>query len=575
MNRSRWIVRPFPEDPFTTPAEAGRSLGVSPTVAQLLLSRGLESLEEMEVFLNPGLRHLCAPESVPGLREAAEALARGLERGKRMAVWGDYDVDGVTSTAMCMDFLKKRGFAAVSHIPDRREEGYGLNTAGIERLAEDGVELLLTVDCGVSDVEPIERARELGMEVVVSDHHLPPDELPRALAVCNPRLGGDCACADLAGVGVAFFLLAALNRLLPGDPVDMRQYLDLVALGTLADVVPLQGQNRILAKNGLLLIKEAARPGLFALKEAAGFAPQAPLGAGQVVFGLAPRINAAGRLGHARDALDMLLAPDKETARPLAAKLDELNSTRRGEEEAITKAALEQAEPFGERPGIVVAGEDWHPGVIGIVASRLVERFYRPALVLTRENGLLKGSGRSTREFDLHGGLGQCAHLLEGYGGHKQAAGLSLLPENLDALRAAFESAVNAQLGEEMPPPSLLLDAELGLEGIDHVLLRELEMMQPFGAGNPEPAFLSPRLTVEGMSRFGKNHLKMRLRDADSGRALKAKAWRQADEISPKVAGKQVRVAFTPKIDTYGGVPTIEMHVRDLRVDEDVRRGTP
>ncbi|MFW5836929.1 MAG: single-stranded-DNA-specific exonuclease RecJ, partial [Desulfovibrionaceae bacterium] len=312
----RWMIDDTPAPPNL--AELAEELSISPVLASILHRRGMSTARDMDLFLSPHLRHLCRPETVPGLGGAAAAVAAAVERGERIAVWGDYDVDGVTSTALLVSFFKARGLDVLRHLPNRIEEGYGLNVGGLKRLAEAGAGLVVTVDCGISAHAEVAAAHDMGLKVVVTDHHLPGGGLPPAEAVCDPRLG-ECPCPDLAGVGVAFMLAGALNSMLSGEPMDLRDLLDLVALGTIADVVPLKGHNRILVKNGLLLLKDCARPGITALKEAAGYAARAPLGAGQVAFGLAPRINAAGRLEDPNIALDLLLAPDLDTARPLAA----------------------------------------------------------------------------------------------------------------------------------------------------------------------------------------------------------------------------------------------------------------
>ncbi|BBD07149.1 single-stranded-DNA-specific exonuclease RecJ [Desulfovibrio ferrophilus] len=565
MNRI-WTERPGSDAPTDIDSWAQR-LEISPLIARLLWQRGLTTPSEMDVFLSPGLRNLAAPETLPGLSDAAQVLAEGLNEGKQFCVWGDYDVDGVTSTALVTSFMNARGIKASHHIPNRLEHGYGMNLDGIEQLAAQGVKLLLTVDCGITSHEEIARANELGITVVVSDHHLPGEKgLPPASAVTNPRLG-DCPCPDLAGVGVAFLLMAAVNRLLPGQAVDMRQYLDLVALGTIADVVRLTGQNRILVKNGLLLVTEASRPGIAALKEASGYAPSAALGAGQVGFGLAPRINASGRLGDAEAAFKLLLAPDYETARPFAQQLDALNADRRGQEDTILKEAKKQAEGQLDNLGLVLHAPGWHPGVIGIVASRIVEAYYRPTLILAEEGDLLKGSGRSTREFDLHAGLTSCADLLAGFGGHKQAAGMSLEKSNLDALRTAFHQAVLDQCGDKPLTATLFIDGELPFSDIDFDLLKELEMLQPFGPGNAEPVFSSPPVKVTDRRTFGKDHVKLKLTDEVSGMTLNAKAWRQAEAIGPDIRGKQIRIAYTPKIDRYQGMATIDLLIKDWKVE--------
>ncbi|SKA74549.1 single-stranded-DNA-specific exonuclease [Paucidesulfovibrio gracilis DSM 16080] len=563
-------------DQSETPASAehwAAELGVSPLIVEILASRGLSSLADMDRFLSPGLRHLAAPGSIPGLDEAARILAEGLAQGRPFAVWGDYDVDGVTSTALVRTFMQAHGVDVTHVLPNRLEHGYGLNVSGVEDLAQRGIRLLLTVDCGITDHAAIARARELGMTVVVSDHHLPGETLPPAHAVCDPRLaeeGADCPCADLAGVGVAFMLMAALNKLLP-DTVDIRPLLDFVALGTVADVVPLRGQNRVLVKNGLLLIKEARRPGIAALKEVSGYDRFAELGAGQIGFGLAPRINAAGRLGDPETALALLLAPDVATARPLAEKLDGMNAERRAEEERILAEALDQAreqrERHPHRRGLVLMAPHWHPGVIGIVASRVVERHYCPTLLLCQEDALLKGSGRSISEFDLHQGLTRCADLLAGYGGHRQAAGLSMDPDQLETLRERFHEAVVEQVGPDPLTPTLRVDSEIPLAGVDFNLLKNLELLQPFGMGNPEPVFATPPVQVREHRVFGKKHLRLTLADTTSRAVLPAKAWRMADQFVHDLRGHTMRFAFTPKIDRYSGVPKIELNIKDWQQD--------
>lgn len=556
-------------------------LGVPSRVVGLLRQRGVASFADMDVFLSPNLRHLAGPELWPGTALAAEVLEKALLDGRKTVIWGDYDVDGITGATLALEVLRFHGFAAEVHLPDRRREGYGLNLPEVERHAAEGAGILLTVDCGISDVAAVARARELGLTVVISDHHLPPQELPPADAIVNPRLsdgngpqcGTDCApanpCPHLAGVGVAFFLLAALNTRLAvhtGRRMDMRSVLDLVALGTLADMVPLTGQNRILVKNGLLKIAEAKRPGLAELKAASGFSPVAALGAGQVVFSLAPRINAAGRLGSPRLAHDLLLEESHDEASLLARKLDGMNSDRRAEEERIFEAAYEQAMTFPEQAGLVLCGTDWHQGVIGIVASRLVEALYRPVLILCADGDVLKGSGRSVNELDLHAALSRCADLLVGFGGHRQAAGLRMLPSLLDDLRRRFDAVVREELGDSPLTPVLNIDGELGFaEASDFTVLKALDLLQPFGIGNPEPVFVSLPLLVRKRRAFGhaKEHVTLEVTEEASGITLQAKAWRLAEQLPPSVAGRRLRLAFTPGINAYNGIASVELRVKD------------
>ncbi len=586
----RWIYRHSKEEIIVSRAndsvlsaeqsqvdkELAEKLGVSELLLELLMSRGFTTVEECERYLSPMLRHLAPFSEWTGLEEAAQVLDEALEEGRRFAVWGDYDVDGVTSTTVVHNVLSFHGIEVAHHLPDRRTEGYGVNVAGIEALAAEGISLLLTVDCGISDVDAVARARELGMTVVVSDHHLPPSILPPAHAICNPRLG-PCPCPALAGVGTAFFVMAALNARLAkrtGKRFDMREVLDVVALGTIADVVDLGGQNRILVKNGLLKIAEARRIGMAALKVVSGYNASAALGAGQIAFGLAPRINAAGRLGEAGTALDLLLTDDHAKAQEIAEHLDVINAERRAEEERILAAALEQAEAQQGRMAFVLYGEDWHPGVIGIVASRIVEKYYRPTLILCAaelggEGEAMKGSGRSVSEFDLHAGLVACADLLLGFGGHHQAAGMSLLASNLEPLRQRFDEVVREKLGDTPLLPTIKIDAALDFaQASNYTILKELELLQPFGMGNPEPTFISPTLIVRSIRHFGrkKEHAELHLYDAGCGIALQAKAWRQAEEFPNSMCDSYVRLAYTPKLDSYAGSTSIDLKIKDWKL---------
>ncbi|WP_294557396.1 single-stranded-DNA-specific exonuclease RecJ [uncultured Mailhella sp.] len=572
MNKD-WIFRTRRDGapmPASFAAMAGRC-GVSPRLARLLWLRGLDRPEAMAEYLSPGLRYLARPALWPGMEQAADVLARGLREGRKMAIWGDYDADGVTSTALALEVLHHHGFDALRHLPDRRSEGYGMNAGGVEELARQGVSLLLTVDCGISDVAAIARARELGMDVVVTDHHLPPELLPPATVLCNPKLG-DCPCATLAGVGVTFFLMAELNSRLAegGRPrMDMRRTLDLVALGTLADLVELEGQNRILVKNGLLVLAEAKRPGISELKAVSGFAPLAALGAGQVIFSLAPRINAAGRVASAETALALLCAEDCDSAAGFARALDAYNTQRRQEEERITEQAMVQAEGALHDPALVIAGRDWNQGVIGIVASRLVEKYHKPTLVLCTDGDTLKGSGRSISGFNLHAGLMRCSEDLLACGGHRMAAGLRLKPEKLEAFRTRFLDVVREELGPDPVPAVQMIDDELSFrEAADFVFLKELEMMQPFGVGNPEPVFQSPPLLVKRRRLFGqqKNHVLLELTDESCNITLQAKAWRQAGEFPADLEGRRVVLAYSPAIDMYNGAASVDVRIRDWKM---------
>lgn len=553
-------------DDATLHALAGR-LEISPSFASLLWRRGFQDLDAMSRFLAPNLRHLAPLADWPDFTNAATTLCAALAEGRSLLVWGDYDVDGITSTALVKEFMWFHGIEIRYHIPRRLEAGYGLNAAVIETFAEEGVGCILSVDCGIADIEPVSRAKELGMTVVISDHHLPGEELPPADAICNPRLS-PCPCPDLAGVGVAFLLMAACNVILAGKTgkkADMREYLDLVALGTLADVVNLTGQNRILTKNGLLALGNGKRPGIAALKSVCNQSPSAMLEASQVVYMLAPRVNAAGRMGKSDIAVELMLTKDRDEAASLASELDSLNLARREEEKDIMGEALKQgnAQVEAGRMGLILYAPHWHSGIIGIVASRIVETLNRPTVILCSERGVIKGSGRSVTDFDLHAALTACSDLFMAFGGHKQAAGVTLAEENLAEFAERFDEIAKRELGGEAKPPAVSLDAELRFDdAADFTFLKELELLHPFGPGNPEPVFLSPPVIVKSVqTRNGGLNL-TEFTHKDTGITLRGKTWREHIALPAAMKGKTVRLAYTPHIDRYNGVASVELKLR-------------
>ncbi len=564
-----WVYRDNPPAPPEL-ASWSAGLGISEWLGAFLWNRGLDNIEAMDNYLTPGLKGLSQPKDWPGVAQAAETIVQAALTGKKIVIWGDYDVDGVTATALCHEVFTWHGIEARAHIPHRTRDGYGLNINTLEDLARQGMNLLITVDCGINDVEVVKKADALGITVIITDHHLPGPELPPAKAICNPRLPG-APYQHLAGVGMAFFLMAEVNNLLSarlgkngaGRP-DIRRVLDLVALGTVADMVDLNGQNRILVKNGLLVLTEGRRPGLAALKECSGYLPSAPLDAGQVAFGLAPRLNAAGRLDKAECALELLLCRDHTQAAALAENLNSMNTERKDEEERTGEEALWQARLNCAAPGFVLFSPHWHPGVVGIVASRVVEVHHKPCLVICEQGNSLKGSGRSISAFNLYEGLNSCSDLLLRFGGHHQAAGFSLLPGNLDALRARFCEAIAAALGEAPVPPRLFLDGHMDFKQaaqLDRV--KELQLLQPFGMNNPEPVFASPPLTLKSIRPFGNKHATLELTDEGTGITLRAKAWRNLVHFPPQREGHKLQVAYSPRLDAYNGITSINLHLRD------------
>lgn len=566
---TRWRAR---GDGARPPAALAEALQISPAFLNVLWRRGYRDEKSLEAYLSPRPGSLTNPSKWPQIPRAAKILADALIAGKKLVVWGDYDADGVTAAALTLDILAAHDIEAAYHLPHRLKEGYGLNLAELEKLAARGYQVLLTVDCGISDAKIIEKAERLGMTVVVSDHHLPPPALPPATAIVNPRMEGDWPCPDLAGVGVAFYLMAAVNALLApvtGKRYKMDDVLDLVALGTIADMMPLTGENRILAKAGMEKIRKGLRPGIAALKRTAGMTASARLNQEQIAFGLAPRINAVGRMSDPAEALELLRERDYLNAQKRAEAIARYNEERKTEEKRAFGEALKQASELLEKKryeALALLGEDWAPGIAGIVAARVSETFGMPAAVLCPDGDNLKGSARAWGNFDLYRGLADVADLLLGFGGHKKAAGLRLRPENLDAFRRAFSDSAKRQNAGEEFTPEILTDGELNFKtACDPIFLRELELMEPFGEGNEEPVFVSPPVVITSRRPLGHTgeHVKLRLKDVAVGCEYEAKAWRLANAFPASLINIPIRVAYSPRLDEYRGMPTIDLGVKD------------
>jgi single-stranded-DNA-specific exonuclease len=567
----RWDLQPCDE---VASAALAAALGLEPTVARLLCQRGLSDPELASRFLNPSLDHLHDPMGLAGMRVAVDRLFAAIAKREKIAVHGDYDVDGITSTVILRRVLELLGAEVVHFIPERLRDGYGLQRAAIERLHIEGVALIVSVDCGIRGADAARRARELGVDLVITDHHEPESELPEALAVINPKRA-DCAYPDkyLAGVGVALKLVQALCRragrenLLPG-------FLKVAAIGTLADVVPLVGENRVIAKLGLdLLTRGPHKVGLRSLLDIAGLSGKS-IDSYHIAFMLAPRVNAAGRMSTPDLATRLLLANDEtmaEEARALAEQLDGEN-VRRQQEEATTVAAAKKivtTDPdIGARSVLVVAGEGWHRGVIGIVASKLVDAFHRPAIVLSIEDGVAHGSCRSIPPFDMLAALERCSRLLLRFGGHRQAAGLSLEADRIKELRATVNAVADETLGPEDLMPRLRIDGDLGFRAITGGVSAGVAALAPFGAGNPRPVFAARGVEiVDGPRKLKERHLKMALKQ--DGRIFRAVAWRSAEHHDYLTENKTaLDVAFSLEQNQYNGETYTELTLADVRRSE-------
>src|SRR5471030_2611247 len=551
--------------------ELAAALGVSPVVARLLCQRGLSDPEQADRFLNPSLDHLHDPMLLADMGVAVDRIMGALARKEKIAIHGDYDVDGVTSTVILRRALELLGGDVTHFIPERLRDGYGLQPVAIERLHADGVALVISVDCGIRGAEAAVRARELGVDLIITDHHEPDAELPPALAIINPKRA-DCSYPDkyLAGVGVALKLVQALCRR-AGREKLMPGFIKIAAIGTLVDVVPLVGENRVIAKLGLeLLTKGPHKVGLRALIDVCGLTGKT-IDSYHIGFMLAPRVNAAGRMSSPDIAARLFLADDEalaEEVRQLALQLDGENVKRQEEEAEILAQAkkIVQTDPdVGARSILVVAGDGWHRGVIGIVASKLMDAFHRPAIVLSIDDGIAHGSCRSFSRFDMLGALERCAHILTRFGGHKQAAGLTLDASRIRELRLAVNEVADETLGPDDLMPRLRIDGGLAFREITGGVAAGIMSLAPFGAGNPRPVFAARGVEIiDGPRKLKERHLKMTLKQ--DGRIFRAVAWRAAERHDYLTEHKTaLDVAFSLDQNQYNGETYLELTLADLK----------
>lgn len=572
----RWTIAP-PQPLLAHPLAA--TLSLSPLLAQCLLNRGYSDAPAIEQFLAPRLKQLADPFRLPDMDRAIDRLFLARERNEPLVIFGDYDVDGVTSTALLLEVLRRLGWRVDAYLPNRMEEGYGLSRDGVDNcLKKHPVKLLLAVDCGSTAGETIRWLAECGVEVIVLDHHQISAPAPNAVALVNPQVPAAIShpttapgeFQELCSVGLAFKLAHAVVKRgretgLPGAPdFDLRPLLDLVALGTIADLVPLTGENRILVAAGLERLRTTRRPGIVALKQVAR-SPE-NLGTHDVGFQLAPRLNAAGRLETAEDALRLLLAETEAEAMPLAQALDARNRERQQIEKTMAEQAIGSVRSKfnAEKDFVIVEGQLlWHIGVVGIVASRVLQEFYRPTLIIGGENGEMRGSGRSIAGFDLAAALRECGDLLLRHGGHAMAAGLSVAPEKIDRLRDRLNAIARRTLQPGDLQPALRLDAEIGLHEITGDLLVEFEQLKPSGMGNPTLQFCSRNLTHrKPLQRIGatKQHVKLWVTD---GRVTHEAVWWNAGHGSLPIGSFDL--AFAPTLNEFNGQTNVQLKVLDWR----------
>lgn len=564
--KKRWNIFPCPPE---LRDELSRELDIPPLVAQLLIKRGITDPREGKRFLSPSLKHLHDPFLMKDMDKATDRVLKALHDGEKITVYGDYDVDGITACALLVDFLCSLGAQASYYIPHRLKEGYGLNAEAMKNIAAQGTHLLIAVDCGISDREEIELALELGVDTVVVDHHEPPPLPSPAYAVLDP-LQPDCPFPfkGLAGVGVAFHLVVALRSRLRekgfwrnSEEPDLRRYLDLVALGTIADIVPLIDVNRVLVKHGLKELEESVRPGIVALKEVSGIGKE-EISTGHVGFRLAPRLNAGGRMANGQIGVDLLLTKEYERAQSIATELDQANRERQDIEKRTYQEAKEIIERNGllDQRSVVLSSDQWHPGVIGIVASRLAEEFWRPTILIALDGEEGKGSARSIAGFHLYEGLQECADHLVGFGGHKYAAGLKISRDKIQAFQDCFEEAVKGKLGDEEDfIPTLFIDAEVDLEEITPELLSHLATLAPYGPANPKPIFSTrERLPIHDIRMLRKDTLRFALKD--NKRHYEVIGFGMGHLGSQLSA--ELKIAFHPRMNDWQGVQRLQLELR-------------
>ncbi len=565
----RWILKETDAD---AAARLARELGLPLLLARILVQRGFAEPDAARRFLSSSLSaDLPPPHLLAGMDPAVRRICRALHDRERVCVWGDYDVDGTTGAAVLVSFLREIGREPMFYIPHRIDEGYGMSRQGIEHLHSRDVTLIITVDCGISNAGEVALARGLGMDVVIVDHHQLPERLPEAAAaVINPQQT-DCAFPDkgLCAAGLAFYLVIGLRAALresgwfePDAVPDIRRHLDIVTLGTIADMVPLRGANRVLTRRGLMELGSSTRPGIVALREVVGVREGA-LDAGTVAFQFGPRINAAGRMDAAMKVVEMLTTDSRATAEEIARELDGHNRDRRETEAQVLDEALAQIEErrLHHCRSIVVARRGWHPGVLGIVASRVVERFHRPTVVIGLDDGEGKGSGRSIRGFHMVRAMRRCEDLLERFGGHEHAGGLSIREERLEAFAGRFEEVAREVLSDEDLLPCLDVDAEVDFRQLSLGLVRQMRHLGPFGVGNPEPVFQTRGVEVRERRDF---NAVSRFRLGHGERTVTAVAFGPPGELPVRV-NDHVDVAYRLRENEWQGTCAMELRLLDVK----------
>lgn len=531
-------------------------------LARVLLNKEITEKENIDLFMNPTRNDFHNPFLMPDMEIAVDRILKAIDNNEKIIIYGDYDADGITSITVLKSFLEERGLEVDSYIPNRLDEGYGLNKEAIKKVFDDGHRLMITVDCGISGIAEVDYANSLGMEVLITDHHEPAQTLPNALAVVDAkRKDNEYPFNQLAGVGVVFKLIQAISIKLNLEEKEYLKYLDIVCIGTISDIVPLVDENRVIAKLGLMLVNQTRNIGLKALLEVVGFKS---IDSGTISFGVAPRINACGRMGHEQIALDLFLAKDYETAKKLAIKLNEYNTERQSIEKRIFDEAKEKIEnEENNNACIIVGGEGWHHGIIGIVASKVTDMYFKPSILICFENNIGKGSGRSIPGFDLHEALMNCSAELEKFGGHAMAVGVTVAKDKFNEFKTKLEEYAK-KCDIDKIVPIINIDSEVQLKNIDIDSVKSLKMLEPFGEANKTPLFLFKNLKINSIRALSEGkHLKLTLKEDNF--MIDAIGFNMGELSEKYLLDDKVDVVGSLEINSFNGNDSIQIVMKDLR----------
>ena len=540
--------------------EISKKYNISNLLAIALVNRGIIEEEDLKIFLNPTRKDFHDPFLLPDMDKAVDRIIKAIENKEKVIIYGDYDVDGITSITVLKKFLEERGIEVAEHIPNRLEEGYGLNIESIKEIAKDNYTLMITVDCGISGLEEVKYAKELGIETIITDHHEPLEELPEAIAIVDAKIKtSKYPFRGLAGVGVVFKLIQAIGLKLGLEEKEYLKFLDLVCVGTISDIVPLVDENRVIAKLGLKLVEVTKNHGLAALLKAAGYKN---IDSNSVSFGIAPRINACGRMGYQEEALNLFLSENSKEAEILTEKLNNYNKQRQEIEKRIFEEATRKIEETKNESAIVLGEDNWHHGVIGIVASKITEMYFKPTILICFEEEFGKGSGRSIQGFDLHNALCKSSEYLEKYGGHEMAVGLSLKRDNFQNFKKKFQEIASQSNIEEIIP-IIKVDAEINSNDLQINKIKELKMLEPFGEGNKLPIFLYKNLKIDSIRALSEGkHLKLTLKD--DNKIIQAIGFNMGHLSGEYLIGDKVDVVGTLEINEFNGYENIQINLKDI-----------